>query len=139
MIYSNQVLHPYTNLSTETFCYRFVQLFHQGKLAKTEHQKFLDLFESVLPIPNNLRKNMSQLLSLLEMKENFFRKRVICLICSRDIPDDLCFCSVCTESNDTNIAIIYDADIQSILKLLLNKLWDQISQYKTQIRLNHDT
>ncbi len=35
MIHSNQVLHPYTNLSTKTFCYRLVQLFHQGKLAKT--------------------------------------------------------------------------------------------------------
>ncbi len=94
IIHSNRVLHPYTNSSTETFCYRLVQLFRQSKLAKIEHRKFLDLIESVLPIPNELPKNMNELLSLLEMKENFFRKRRICLVCSRDIPDSLCFCFV---------------------------------------------
>ncbi|CAF3352277.1 unnamed protein product, partial [Rotaria sp. Silwood2] len=136
--YSTQLLHPYTSIYTDAFCQRIFYLFRESKLSKREHRKFLDLINDALPIPNNLASNMNRLLSMIQMKVNLFRKRRICLICTYEIANDVCFCPLCPKSNDTNIAIVYDSDIKSIVSLLLKKHYEKIRQYKKQIRANHD-
>ena len=117
--YSNQLLHPYTDIPTDIFCRRLLQIFRDSKLSKSEHHKFLNLIHDALPILNNLPLNMNKLLFLIQIKKNLFNKNRICLLCTQDIAGDLCFCPTCPNSNDTNIAIIYQSDIKSILSLLL--------------------
>ncbi|CAF1160347.1 unnamed protein product [Rotaria sp. Silwood1] len=136
--YSTEVLHPYTETLTNTFCYRLVNIFRASRLSKTECRTFFDLIHSALPNPNNLPSNMNQLLSMFQLKHNLFKKRKICLLCYKKIGDDVGFCSDCPTSNEATTAIIYDSDIKSILSLLLKKLWKKIRSYKEELQANND-
>ncbi|CAF4735302.1 unnamed protein product, partial [Rotaria sp. Silwood2] len=136
--YSIQLLHPYTDIPTAIFCRKLLQTFRDSKLSKNEHHKFLNLIHDALPIPNNLPLNMNKLFSLIQIKKNLFNKKKICLMCTQDIASDMCFCPTCPNSNDTNIAIIYQSDIKSILTLLLKHLYPEIREYTKQLRANHD-
>ncbi|CAF1311019.1 unnamed protein product, partial [Rotaria sordida] len=82
--------------------------------------------------------NMNKLLSVIQIEKNLFNKKRLCLICTQDIASDICFCPTCPNSNDTNIAIIYQSDLKSILSLLLKKLYKEIREYTKQLRINHD-
>ena len=104
--YSDRLLHPYTTVQTDMFCRRLLQVFRDSKFSKSEHHKYLNLIHDALPIPNNLPPNMKKLLSLILMK-NLFNKKRICLMCAQDIAADLYFCSMFSNSDDTNIAIMY--------------------------------
>ena len=136
--YSNQLLHPYTDIPTDIFCRRLLQTFRDSKLSKSEHHKFLNLIHDALPIPNNLPLNMNKLLLLIQIKKNLFNKKRICLLCTQDIAGDLCFCPTCSNSNDTNIATIYQSDIKSIISLLLKKFYKEIREYTKQLRVKHE-
>ncbi|CAM4837547.1 unnamed protein product [Rotaria magnacalcarata] len=135
---SNDFLHPYTDTPANTFCYQLVNLFRQSQLSKTQCHSFVDLIHSALPQPNNLPLNMNQLLSTLQLKVNFFKKRKVCLLCYNDLAGDARICLNCPTSADSNIAIIYDSDLMSILSILLKKLWKTICTYKEELRSNND-
>ncbi|CAF5172394.1 unnamed protein product, partial [Rotaria magnacalcarata] len=123
---SNDFLHSYTDTPADTFCYRLVYLFRQSQLSKTQCHSFIDLIHSALPQPNSLPSNMNQLLSMLQLKVNFFKKRKVCLLCYNDLAGDARICLNCPTSADSNIAIIYDSDLMSILSILLKKHWKTI-------------
>ena len=121
-LYFTQLLHPYTETSTDAFCYRLIRVFRESRLSKTEHRKFLDLIHYGLAVPNNLPSNMNKLVSLVEMTANLFRKRRVCLICTNDINNDLRFCPVRPDSNDSNIAFIYDSGYQIYFVIIVKKI-----------------
>ena len=135
---SSAQLHLYTDISTGDFCRKLLQTFRQSKLSKSEHDKYINLFHDVLPIPNNLPSNMNKLLLLIEMKKNLFSKKKICLICTQNIAGDIYSCPRCPNSDDTDIAIVYQSDIKFILSLLLKSLYDEIRDYTKQLRTNRD-
>ncbi|CAF1987565.1 unnamed protein product [Rotaria magnacalcarata] len=135
---SNDFLHSYTDTPADTFCYRLVYLFRQSQLSKTQCHSFIDLIHSALPQPNSLPSNMNQLLSMLQLKVNFFKKRKVCLLCYNDLAGDARICLNCPTSADSNIAIIYDSDLMSILSILLKKHWKTIFTYKEELRSNND-
>ena len=134
-----ELLHPYTDIPTDLFCYRLFQLFRSSELSKNDYHKFLNLIHSVLPMPNNLLSNINQLLRIIKIDDNFFKKRKICLLCQRDIPAELFHCVDCSMSDETNIAFVYESDIKRILSLLLTRFWTIISTYRDQIRTKNDT
>ncbi|CAF2186810.1 unnamed protein product [Rotaria magnacalcarata] len=135
---SNDFLHSYTDTPADTFCYRLVYLFRQSQLSKTQCHSFIDLIHSALPQPNSLPSNMNQLLSMLQLKVNSFKKRKVCLLCYNDLAGDARIYLNCPTSADSNIAIIYDSDLMSILSILLKKHWKTICTYKEELRSNND-
>ncbi|CAF4576327.1 unnamed protein product, partial [Rotaria magnacalcarata] len=75
---------------------------------------------------------------MLQLKVNFFKKRKVCLLCYNDLAGDARICLNCPTSADSNIAIIYDSDLMSILSILLKKHWKTIFTYKEELRSNND-
>lgn len=133
-----QTLHEHTNISVDLFCNRLVQLFRRAKLSKTDHQKFLDLFHSGLPVPNSLPLNMKNLLKRVRIGDNLFKKRKVCCICHRDLNENVDSCSNCPNSNHTKIACIYESDLMKILMVLLKQYWPSINDNIIRIRTSND-
>ncbi|CAF0964920.1 unnamed protein product [Adineta ricciae] len=135
---SSVQLHQYTDLPTGVFCRKLLQTFRHSRISKIERDRFLKLFHEVLPIPNNLPSSMNKVHSLLQFEENLFRKKQICLECTQDIPVDSCSCHRCPNSDETNIAVVYQSDIKVVLSLVLKSLCNEIHDYKKQLRANRD-
>lgn len=55
-------LHEFTNVRTNEFCRRLLTWLRQGNVCKQQSEKILELFRSVLPIPNHLPRSMKDLL-----------------------------------------------------------------------------
>ncbi|CAF2117764.1 unnamed protein product [Rotaria magnacalcarata] len=132
-------LHPYTDMLTNSFCFRLLKSFRYSKLSQSESHRLFDLIHSALPSPNNLPISINKLLQKLELNQNFFRKTNICLLCYKEISDENRVCLSCPTSNKNNIAAIYDSDVKSILCVLLEKIGDTIRVYKNDLILNNDT
>ena len=135
---SSESLHQHTTVSTNLFCQRLFQLFRSSKLSKTDHQKFLDLIRSGLPNPNNLPLNIRSLLETIQIDGNLFNKRRVCLLCHKDIVEDVYRCVDCPNSNDTNMTFIYESDLTKIVSLLVKRFWSLITNNVAQIRANND-
>ncbi|CAF1945767.1 unnamed protein product [Rotaria magnacalcarata] len=110
-------LHPYTDMLTNSFCFRLIKSLRQSKLSQSECHILFDLIHSALPSPNNLPVNINKLLQKLELNQFFFEKQ-ICLLCYKEIPDKTRACLSCPTSTEYNIAAIYDSDVKSILIVL---------------------
>ena len=135
---SSRPLHSFTNISTDQYCERIAYAFRKAHLSKKDRKVFLDLIREALPSPNYLPANMKRLLSLIQVNENLFEKRKICVLCSEVVSIDADLCSLCSDSNKAKLAFIYTSNTKVILSLLLNKYWDNIQLYKQQIHVNHD-
>ncbi|CAF5196735.1 unnamed protein product, partial [Rotaria magnacalcarata] len=66
--------HPYTDMLTNSFCFRLIKSLHQSKLLQSECHILFDLTHSALPSPNNLPVNINKLLQKIELNQIFFRK-----------------------------------------------------------------
>ena len=123
---SSEPLHPYTNIATDEYCERIAYAFRKAHLSKKEHRVFLDLIREALPFPNSLPSNMRRLLSLIQVKDNLFEKKKICVLCRGIISVDTGLCSLCLGSNEAKTAFVYNSNIKFLLSLLFNKYWDDI-------------
>ena len=138
LVQSNETLHPYTNVATNSFCHRLFQLFRKSKVSKREYQKFIELIGRALPNPNNFPANTNELLKVLQMENSLFTTRKLCLRCEQELADGVICCSNCPSSNTSEIIFIYQADVQFILSVLLKRLWKTISENREQIRNQND-
>ena len=133
-----EFLHQYTDVPTCDFCYNLLKVFRDLRISKNKYRKFINLIKSILPNPNSLPLSMEQLLSILNINDNIFTKRKVCLLCANDISGNLHSCPHCPASTETSIAIVYDADIRYLLFLLLKRVWTEMINYKKLIRENND-
>ncbi|CAF1038418.1 unnamed protein product [Rotaria magnacalcarata] len=104
-------LHPYTDMLINSFCFRLIKSFRHSKLSQSESHILFDLIHSALPSPNNLPKYLMRLV----------------------------FAPSCATSNEYDIATIYDSDVKSILRVLLENIGDKIRVYKHDLMSNNDT
>jgi hypothetical protein len=67
-------LHPYTNISTNTFCINLIRTFREANLCKNYSSNMLKLIHLALPQPNNLPTSMNAVLKYIQGKLLFFIK-----------------------------------------------------------------
>ena len=125
----DEKLHEYSSITTIEFCYRFIGLFRDSNVCKSKTDDYLNLIRSILPHPNNLPSSMSKIMYLLKLEDNFFQKRIICLVCKTENMTVSNCCDCCSSVlNDDNSVSVFDSDIFMLLESLLQ------SQYSTVMK-----
>ena len=139
IIEDDELLHEYSTVTTVTFCRRFLYLLRETRVCKVKSNAYLHLIRSVLPQPNNAPSSMEKLLSKLDVERNVFGKRTVCVRCRVVISPVVGACSSCAStSSESNLAIIYDADLLYFVTALIKRLHPSIVEYKRKIKLEMD-
>ncbi|CAF1147912.1 unnamed protein product [Adineta ricciae] len=125
-------LHSFTSLTVNGVALRFLQLLRQSQISKKESEQFLSFFKSLLPVPNQMPKDMNSLLKHLGVN-NYFNKRTICVICEKELSRNESLCSRCPHAEKKHVAFIFDTDLHGLLSSIILRLSSDIEQYKKRI------
>jgi len=91
-------LHYYTDISTKEFCSQLLALLRNSNTCKSHANRLLSFISSILPTPNNAPKKMKNLLELLEIENNIFKKYILCTSCNDYVSLEKKFCFTCSSS-----------------------------------------
>ena len=131
-----ELLHGHTSMTTANFCHRFLNLIRQTNVCKGKAKEYLDLIGSVLPHPNNCPSSIEKVFAMLDIKRNLFHKRIVCVLCHRDVPSTANACSSCVSvADETHLAFVYDSDLVYVVNILLKRLHRSIADYSKEIKL----
>ena len=132
-----QHLHDYTPITREAFCFELMKFLRDANVCKSHSNRLICLIQSILPIPNCFPSTMNDLLSLIGFSD-LFVKRSVCLQCKTNLNYNQRNCSRCSQSDETNIALIYDVKLSQVLSTTLKRLSMLIQAYKNQINGSDD-
>jgi hypothetical protein len=132
------LLHYYTNISTEEFCSKLLTLLRNSNTCKSHTNRLLSFMGSILPTPNNVPKNIEDLLEKLEIKNNTFKKYMLCTNCNDHISFTKQFCSKCSSNDTKSFAIVYDMNVEDYIKKIYTRLKIEIDEYRNQLRTMND-
>ncbi|UJR38891.1 hypothetical protein I4U23_031559 [Adineta vaga] len=119
---SKNLLHNYTNMSTKEFCSNLLNLLRKSNICKSHANHLLSFISSTLPLPNNVPKNMENLITRLEIENNTLKKRILCTSCNSNLSCDKKCCVKCQSSNSKTFAYIYDMNIEEYIKSIYTRL-----------------
>ncbi|CAF3395077.1 unnamed protein product [Rotaria socialis] len=109
-----------------------MELFRDSQVSKLQAERFLEFFRSILPIPNSMPRSIDELMSILDIN-NYFNTRIICSLCGSTLDLKVRRCLSCPEFHRKNLIFIYDTHFPNIFLSILNKLTDDIKNYKKKI------
>lgn len=134
-IHIDEKLHQQSSITTIQFCCRFISLLRDSHVCKSKVDDYLNLIRSILPHPNNLPSSMSKIMYLLNLEDNFFQKRTICLACKTEAVAVSTRCHCCYSIlNDENSVSVFDSDIFILLETLLQNQYFTIMKFIEQIK-----
>lgn len=122
-------LHRNTFVSVDDFCMNFLTIIRRSQISKTAANDLLLFISNLLPAPHLAPTNMKSLLNRLNVFD-YFERRKICLLCRENISDSLAVCGSCSRAEPKHVAFILDANIESLMKRIVERLIDQIREYK---------
>ena len=135
----SELLHGHSNIRTAVFCRNLLHLLRETGVCKSKSKAYLDLIRSALPHPNNLPSSMAKLFAMLDLKTNLFQKRTLCILCQRELSSSATRCDQCGPlSNETNLAFIFDNDLNTFLDVLLKRLRRPILDYIREVKTGVD-
>ncbi|CAF3426408.1 unnamed protein product [Rotaria sp. Silwood2] len=102
-------LHSLTHVTVEKAMVNLLQLIRQSQISKKQSERLLYFIKSILPVPNQMPKDMDTLLKALNMTD-YFNKRTICILCDKDLEKNKNLCSNCTGTETKYVAHIRDTD-----------------------------
>lgn len=129
---TNNQLHSYTRNETSDVCIELIKLFRDSQISKIQSEKFLLFINNILPTPNSLPRSMKELISILNIEENY-QKRSICLLCGRELILKKNECPFCPDFDKKKLTMIYDTNFPFLLKSISTRLYNEIQDYKRQI------
>ncbi|CAF1204622.1 unnamed protein product [Adineta steineri] len=137
-IHPENLLHYYTDISTNEFCSSLLNLLRKSNTCKLHANRLLSFISSILPAPNNVPKKMEDLLKQLEIANNTFKKYLFCTICKEYLSFENKFCSKCSPNDPKRFAFVYDMNIEESIKNIHIRLERDIKEYQNQLRLMDD-
>ncbi|CAF3073771.1 unnamed protein product [Rotaria sp. Silwood2] len=114
-------LHSLTHVTVEKAMVNLLQLIRQSQISKKQSERLLYFIKSILPVPNQMPKDMDTLLKALNMTD-YFNKRTICILCDKDLEKNknLCIFKVDVVQQIFNIKIYGCIGDSPALKLMAN-------------------
>ncbi|CAF1345181.1 unnamed protein product [Adineta steineri] len=137
-IHPENLLHYYTDISTNEFCSSLLNLLRKSNTCKVHANRLLSFISSILPAPNNVPKKTEDLLKQLEIANNTFKKYLFCIICKEYLSFENKFCSKCSPNDSRRFAFVYDMNIEESIKNIYIRLERDIKEYQNQLRLMDD-
>jgi hypothetical protein len=125
-------LHPFTRMSVKNTMFEFLQLIRQSQISKKESERFLSFIKSILPVPNQMPKDMNTLLKQIGVI-NYFSKITICVLCEKELQNTQHLCCRCVKTEKKNIAYIFNTNIHALLANIVSRLSSDIEEYKKLI------
>ncbi|CAF4869588.1 unnamed protein product [Rotaria socialis] len=112
----DNLLHHYTNVTTEEFCSKLLNLLRDSHTCKQHSNRLLSFIQSVLPIPNYVPNNIKKVLEKLQIEDNVYKHYMLCTICNN----------------------IYDMDVENLIKKIYKRLKIDIDEYRVQLHTMND-
>ena len=125
----NSRIHEFTYITTTAYCTDLLNLLRDAGVSKLHSKRLIALIKSVLPTPNNLPSTMTDLLSLMNIDDLFF-KQSFCLVCKQYLEYKQRVCFACKYFDEKVIADVYNVNVKHVLKKLLKRLSPIIERYK---------
>ncbi len=127
---NSERIHPYTNVSIHTFARNFIDLSRRSNLNKERTQEFLTFIKSVVPEPNRLPTNVTQLYQELGVNEQLFKKRAVCRQCQVHVITADRPCVECEKVDKRKQNFVYDVDVRMVFLSTLRRLSPLIEDYR---------
>ncbi|CAF1355794.1 unnamed protein product [Adineta steineri] len=137
-IHRENLLHYFTDISTNEFCSSLLTLLRKSNTCKLHANRLLAFISSILPAPNNVPKKMEDLLKQLEISNNTFKKYLSCKSCKEYVSFQNDFFSKCLSNDSRRFAFVYDMDAEESIKNIYIRLERDINEYRNQLRLMDD-
>ncbi|CAF4751404.1 unnamed protein product, partial [Rotaria socialis] len=134
----DSLLHQYTNITTEEFCSKLLNLLRDSHTCKLHSNRLLSFIKSVVPIPNDVPKNINKVLEALQIEDYVYKHYMLCTICNNNMLLSDKFCSKCLTSDKHCFSVVYDMDVESSIKKNYNRLKIDIDEYRLQLNTMND-
>ncbi|CAF2110347.1 unnamed protein product [Rotaria magnacalcarata] len=134
----DNLLHHYTNVTTEEFCSKLLSLLRDSHTCKQHSNRLLSFIQSVLPIPNHMPNNIKKVLEKLQIEDNVCKHYMLCTICNNSMLLSDKFCSKCSTSDSHCFAVVYDMDVENLIKKIYKRLKIDIDEYRVQLHTMND-
>ena len=133
---NSERIHPYTNVSIHTFARNFIDLSRRSNLNKEHTQEFLTFIKSIVPEPNILPTNVTQLYQELGVNEHLFKKRIVYRQCQVHVIIADGSWVECEKVDKRKQNFVYDIDVRrcfcqlSDVYRLLSKITENPSKHQ---------
>lgn len=108
---------------------KFLQLTRQSQISKRNADSLLSFIKRLLPVPNTAPSTLNDLLANLDVV-NYFEKSTVCIICQNFLAKSQLVCNTCPGVEIQHVAHIFDTNLSSLLKTIVERLIDKIEDYK---------
>ncbi|CAF1231843.1 unnamed protein product [Rotaria sordida] len=132
------LLHCYTDMSRKEFCSTLLNILRDAHISKSHANRLLSFIRSTLPIPNAVPTRIEQLLEFLEIDNYLLKKYMLCTICNNILSHSDTFCAKCLCSDSKCFAIVYDMNVEQLIKKIYIRLKMDIDEYREHLRTMND-
>ena len=136
---AKQLLHNYTNISTEDFCSKLLSILRDSHTSKCHANRLLSFWRTVFPVPNDIPKTIEKVIETLNIDNNVYRRYIICTICNNVMSFSEKTCSKCSSYDNNCFALVYDMDIEQLIKTVYKRLLADIIEYREQLYSTDDS
>ena len=127
----NGPLHLHTDQTSIEFSMSFLHFVRSENIGKSRSNQLLQIIRSILPEPNNFPSSMKNILSHLNIDENLFTKKAVCVSCKIDIFDlRVVRCNNCNNTDESTYAFIYNANPRVLISMLIHRHCQSMERFK---------
>ncbi|CAF1368239.1 unnamed protein product [Rotaria sordida] len=133
----NGLLHYYTDMSRKEFCSTLLKILRDAHISKLHANQLLSFIHSTFPTPNTVPTRIEQVLEFLEIDDYLLKKYILCTVCN-NILSGSDTCSKCLCSDHKCFGVVYDMNIEQLIKKIYIRLKMDINEYREHLRSMND-
>jgi hypothetical protein len=137
-IINENLLHHYTNMSTDEFCSQFMKILRDSHTCKLHANRLLSLIRSILPTPNEAPATTEKLFKMLEIENFVLSKQILCTVCNNSLSSSDTCCQKCLCSDNKCFASVYVMNVEQLIKKIYVHLKTDIDEYRQHLKTMND-